>query len=174
MILTREQKQEAIKGAFSGQHLQPWLGDDWKTARAAARGGGNGSPNGYREYTAAGVEVWTSSPWLGDEDSIEQRPPDAVITWREVKEIVDRGATPELRAAYEAAYDQWADNFKKWEPYDRYYDADRPVLTDDRRELQWLEHRIVSEEMTRTRDAILENGLEREIVQETLDFGIGG
>lgn len=117
---------------------------------------------GFFQVTPKGIEVWGEGRrWLRDT-------PDHVIPWTEVRDTIRRGATPELRSAYERACEEWGAHHDKWEPYERYWDADRPRYTDELRVQNYQEWKIASDGMNQTREAILDHGLERESVQEPL------
>lgn len=111
--VTPDERLGIVRHALGGQHLTGWWAEDWKPARSAAvagNGGWSGPPGEWGERKANGVHVWFGSRYVGpppglDERNFESRvrPADVIVTWREVHEIVTRGATPERQAAYQAA-----------------------------------------------------------------------
>lgn len=103
IVLTAEQRAKAILRALSGQHLHDWLpGGDHQRARSrvVSSMAGWGGADGWGQVTAKGIELW-----FGSHPSAA---PDVRITWREVIDIIARGATAEHLSAYRDAYQFWS------------------------------------------------------------------
>jgi hypothetical protein len=116
--VTPEERVRIAKHALSGQHLTGWWAEDWKGARSAAVSARScwARSGEWGETRANGVHVWFGARYEGpppglDERDFEKRvrPADVILTWREVHEVVERGATPERRAAYVAAHRAYAE-----------------------------------------------------------------
>jgi hypothetical protein len=168
--VTPEERVRIAKHALSGQHLTGWWAEDWKGARSAAVSARScwARSGEWGETRANGVHVWFGARYEGpppglDERDFEKRvrPADVILTWREVHEVVERGATPERRAAYVAAHRAYAEQMTTPVPH-----PNRPrrpgkgwdYFTDPKNVAHWQANTDAIRRLHEASDAIIEAG----------------
>lgn len=168
--MTREERVRIARHALGGQHLAGWWTEDWQAARSArvsASGGWAGSGE-WGEVKPSGLHVWFGTRYDGPPPGLDERdfearvrPADLIVTWREVHEIVVRGATPERRAAYLAAYRGYVEQMTKPLPH-----PNRPArrakgwdyFTDPKNVAHWAANSTAIRRLHEAADAIVEAG----------------
>jgi hypothetical protein len=141
-----EEKAALIRRGLGGQHLAPWLpGGDHKTARSLAAQG------------------WAGGSW-GQTEAKGIRGAAGFVTWREVREVVERGCRAGgLRQAYEDAYADWCGWARAggYSPEDADWTGEQRAAHD-----HW--YRRTSDAIRATTGAIIEAGCRSDAEQETL------
>jgi hypothetical protein len=158
--MTPDAKAALILRALSGEHLYGFLpGNDHKQAISHAAGTMHEWVGGdqYGRVTRKGIETYPSL------DAMFERAPSAVITWREVLDIVARGCDGGRRAEYEAAFARW----NEWARVDGYtVSGKRP--SDEEIEAKYERWSKASDGIHAATDAIIRAGCEREPIQPEL------